>query len=214
MFGLNHSDLVASECQKMWGSKGARKPKHNSCSLHHLINRSNCLIETIRRTAHWPWNHITSSSGTWQVLLRSSNWSSDCCSCWIRFKYPPMRSACVSLEGLVGLSNSENRYPQIPDGKDPHKPNLKKEFFRTWLVSSKGASYIWNPLRTFGPHASVTMRHGSPVIHLPTHKCPPPAGIGYLQLSSDWPGCVSWILAEACVAAWHVSWDFFKDHSH
>ena len=25
--------------------------------------------------------------------------------------------------------------------KDPYKPNLKKEFFRTWLVSSQGAPY-------------------------------------------------------------------------
>ena len=35
--------------------------------------------------------------GARQVLLRSSSWFSDSWSCWIRFKYPPMRSACVSL---------------------------------------------------------------------------------------------------------------------
>lgn len=203
----------------MWGSKGARRPKHNSCSLHHLINRSNCLMETIRRTAHWPWNHITSSSGTWQVLLRSSNWSSDCCSCWIRFKYPPMRSACVSLEGLVGLSNSQNLYPQIPDEKDPHKPNLKKEFFRTWLVSSKGASmcflYIYYKYEILSALLGP-MRQSRCVTGHPWSTYPQMSSSCWYRIFAAFlrPWCVSWILAEACVAAWHVSWDFFKDPSH
>ena len=102
-----------------------------------------------------------------------------------------MRSACVSLEGLVGLSNSQNLYPQIPDEKDPHKPNLKKEFFRTWLVSSKGASmcflYIYIINMKSSPHfwAPCVSHDASRVTRDPlTHKCPPPAGIGYLQLSS------------------------------
>ena len=81
--------------------------------------------------------------------------------------------------------------------KDPYKPNLKKEFFRTWLVSSQGAPYIYIYIilsTVLGPMRQPScITHGT---HDPlTQKCPPPAGIGYLQPSSE-PGCASWIVVK------------------
>ena len=48
---------------------------------------------------------------------------------------------------------------------------------------------FWSPC--VSQHASPMV----PMIHLLTQKCPPPAGIGYLQLSSE-PGCASWIVVK------------------